>query len=274
MFFGITWRLWNSDTWDVLESGYEIGGEISESFGPTYIEHQGVGMDAPIQQWVSGKQKTINLDLFFFAEFFTEDIIDLVEKLKSWTERDKFLKPPRPPRLLFDYGEAFLVPCKLDAVGSLRWEGGLRYDGTPRIARVPVVLRRWVDDIQYETTDPTRPPSSTVYHEVAQGETFEHIAARRYGSENALLGVLLRQDNPDKVDLRIGDVIEIPDLDKISPRLVQGSSPIFSGTEDAEEALSEYWDLRSGASSTSLPVLDPPTDLGEIEFSALFTVTE
>lgn len=267
-----TWRLWNTDTWEHIESGHEIDGDITEAFGGNWVEAQAPGMLDPLQQWTSGRQKTVSLDLFFFAEMFFEEIISKVNLIKRWAELDPHLSPPRVPRLLLDYGEAFQIPCKLEAVGALRWEGRLRDDGTPRIARIPVSLRRWIDSIQYEPTDPTKPEASTIYHTVQAGQTFEHIAARRYGPDNAILGVLLRQDNPDKVHLAEGQTIEVPDLDKLSDRIVAGTFPLFAGSSAAGSVLETHWDLRSGQTESIGGGGNVATDTGVALLPVLFGV--
>jgi len=267
----LPWRLWNTETWEVIESGYNVDGDIVESFGGNWVTVAAPGMADPIQQWSSGRQKTVSLDLFFFAEHFYDEIVSKVNQIKRWAEIDSKLSPARVPRLLFDYGEAFQIPCKLDAVGALRWQGRLRDDGTPRVARVSLVLRRWVDSIQYVPTDPSARPSTTVYHTVKEGQTFEHVAARRYGPENAILGVLLRQDNPDMIPLLEGQTVEVPDLDKMTDRTIEGTFPLFSGTDSAETALEDHWDLRSDA--TEAPGSgDFPADAGQAELSVVFSV--
>lgn len=267
-----TWRLWNTDTWESIESGHEIDGDITEAFGGNWVEAEAPGMNDPLQQWTAGRQKTVTLDLFFFAEFFFSDIVGKINLLKRWAELDLHLSPPRVPRLLLDYGEAFQIPCKLEAVGALRWEGRLRDDGTPRIARVSLTLRRWIDSIQYEPTDPTAQPHSTIYHTVQSGQTFEHIAARRYGSENAILGVLLRQDNPASVHLVEGEQIEVTDLDKVSDRVIAGTFPLFADSALADAALKSHWDLRSGQAQTADGRGVAATDAGLSVLPILFGV--
>jgi len=248
-----SWTLWNTETLEFVEDGFPVEGEIVEAFGSEWSTFSGLGQSVPIQQWVAGIQRTLTFEAFFFARTQDDSILGIIAQLKKWAMIDRSLKPPRQPRLMFDYGEAFQVPCVLDQVGALRWEGALRGDGTPRLARVSLILRYWEDDIAFEETDPSRPETSTVYHEVAKGETFEHVAAKRYGTENALFGVLLRQDNPDKNALVVGDTIAIPDPDKIGSRIIEPTAPIFGDDQDAADALSEYVDLRSTAGSRIPP---------------------
>lgn len=194
-----TWWVLNVDTGDYVFGQYTT--EVQSNASSTYADSFSLGRNDPVTQFVHGNLDTMSFEGRFFASFAFQEVVKQGQKLQEWTKADPELG--RPPVCYFWIGDQFaqMTSCRIQAAN-------IKYDkptvlGQARGARVAVSLRK------YEPFSLTATANfDTLYYRSKPGDSYEKLAARRYG--NPMLGVELRNRNPDKRRLTPGDIVAMP----------------------------------------------------------------
>lgn len=199
------WYMLNKDTGQTLVGQFEPE-DVTEDLGSVYAERFTLNRRKAILQYLHGKTPTIS----FTATFFNEtsegplnapgDARNHLDTLKAWADRDPILG--RPPVVTFWVGDSFLTQDSvIEAIAPAYMKPA--HLGAFKGAIVTVALREFTAfDINAITAFDTR------FHAAKRGDYYELVAEREY--KDPLLGVVLRQRNPSRINLRIGDVVRLP----------------------------------------------------------------
>jgi hypothetical protein len=130
------------------------------------------GLNFPLQQFVRGGLRSLNLEVYFNADYYDQkfDVRDSVKRLESLVEKTE--ETLAPPVCLFSWGK-FQVPCIVGSV-TTRYTMFDR-DGTPIEATVSLTLR------SYKEAGPEFAPGGVVPEEKT---TREPVFSGRYGSSS------------------------------------------------------------------------------------------
>lgn len=184
----------------------------------------------PRQQWTGGNLDKFTFNALLFSETIIDDLTSVVDKqmkqLTKWKEVD--VEKGRPAVILYKVGD-FEFIGKIDsldfAIGDRHWTGAIkRCTATITLTEVddtpsgPVLI------------DPTKPPHLSLYHTVAEGETYETIARAEY--EDPIVGVFLRQDH-QRAFPEPGSVVFLPRKDYFTRRPIAADAYALSEAPDA-----------------------------------------
>jgi hypothetical protein len=173
------------------------GGPQSLSFKATFIEDASVKADLP------------DPDNRFLSVTGAPEAAGVVSQfrdtLKSAVAPDRTLK--RPPRWLFVWGELGFE-CFVESVGSITYDRLADDDGRLHTGVFEITLKIVEPEEADETTGGDDVVKEPELRAVADGDTFESIAAEEYGDPD--LGVKLRQ-NSEKAFPEAGDLVEVPE---------------------------------------------------------------
>jgi len=217
-----TWWLKNLDSGEKLEGQYEAVNP-TEEIGNTYAELWTLNRQHAIHQFVHGNTDQVQFDGRFFR---TSELLDMgtdpqadLDKLKSWARYDDKLK--RPPILMFWIGDAHLFygKCFIEQIGSINY-GSPTSSGKLRDVSFSVSLKRWVPYVLEEEEQ-----GETRYHHAKRRDYYEALTQREYG--NALMGDVIRKRQPNLPTIQVGDIVILPDYDKIrTTKVTQASVPL------------------------------------------------
>jgi hypothetical protein len=203
------WHMLNQDTFETLSGQFEAE-ELSEERGSVYSERFTLNRKKAILQFLHGVTPTVSFRGMFFNETILGplvcgvpvglDVSKNLQTLKDWSERDDILM--RPPVVTFWVGSGFLtLDCVIESVSPVYHKPNAL--GSFRGADFTVTLR------EFTAFDPTATAAfDTRYARVKTGDYYELLAAREY--RQPLLGVFLRQRNPDKPNLQVGNILKLP----------------------------------------------------------------
>jgi len=199
-----SWFLVNLDTQEEIQGQFPPV-EVTQDVSGTYGESHSLNRQSAITQFLHGNSDTIS----FQGRLFTEDIFQSISAklklLQSWVRRDP--DKYRPPVLLFYVGDATLKAdqCNLEALSGITYHS-FRRDGSPRDVTFTINLREYVPfSLEVVAAGETR------YHRARFRDYHEAIAQREYG--NPMLGVVVRQQHPNKALLEVGDVVKLLSID-------------------------------------------------------------
>ena len=235
-----SWTLRGIDPgFEVEFKGQYISTNMEETIGSDLGETSTVNKEQPDYQWVKGIGDQFTFSTRLFAEHQFQNVRQQVELLKSYAKRNKNLK--RVPRFIFSAGTEISFVCFIRLARFLYDE--LRPDGSLQGAIINITLQPIDPDIaedsaknmseqitQASGVKSASPnikrkagkqkdvPGSSLHtfdkeHLVKSGETFESIAAMRYG--NALVGDILRRSQPEMIPLEPGDKIDLMEASEV-----------------------------------------------------------
>lgn len=256
---------------DLNFQGQFMAQNFRESGGDAELgESTTLNKEKPNFQFLSNDGETVTFQTRFYATDSFKNIKQQIELLRSLKKRDPDLK--RPPKLLFTYGTETEFTCFVRRVDYLYDE--LRSDGSIRGVIASITLQKLdvtfigskaaatslaaqikaaagvaaaaagiAAQIKSKVDIPGASPHTVDRKKIVrQGETFESIAQREYGS--ALLGDVLRRAQPGKANLKVGDAIVLLDADEISEIEVTPQSVPLKATPNNQELRQEFLDLR------------------------------
>lgn len=151
----------------------------------------GLGLAHPFTQWIRGEKQTISFTVVLFAEHNGHDIRTLFNQLLKLVEADTALG--RPPVCKFTYGSILSVLVLVQG-GEIQIRRA-RTDGKARHIVWPISLVRWVP-YELEQALQTGPQKESRHEFVTEERRmYEILAAREFGTSNALFGDRLRKRN-------------------------------------------------------------------------------
>lgn len=224
------WHMLNQDTLQGLTGQFEAE-NLQENIGSAYIERWTLNRKKAILQFLHGVTPTITFQGRLYNETvmgpriagipILSDVRHDLQTLKEWSQRDALFG--RPPIITFWVGDSFLsMDCVIESLTPTYDKPGAlgRFKG----ATFQVTLREYTPyDIKQVANFDTR------YARVKYFDYYELMAAREY--RRPMLGVFLRQGNPDKVNLQAGDVLRLPAANGPTLRtaIIEPRSIIFTG---------------------------------------------
>ena len=182
---------------------------VTHNVGADWAEGSTLGRDTPIQQWAKGQQETLTLEARFFGRHQFENIQRSVDALRKAVKSDP--KLGRPPLWDFIWGSIVHETVVIASVGNLVYRSA-RWDGSLQDATVQLTLRKYVK-FEIAKSDPDEREHNTFYVRAKRGDTYEAIAAARYGDPQ--IGELLRRQAPDKPFLSPDDEVMVLDEEKV-----------------------------------------------------------
>lgn len=217
------WTLVNEDTRETMEGQFAPISPVERPGNSHYAEHSSLSRDKPIMMYTRGDSAEFSFGIMFFANHEDDDIpAAKIQALKTWARRRDNLG--RPPIVSFSVGNGDLRfgPAVISAIGDINYSDTLKHGGGIRMVSTTLTLRAYTP-----WTVIAVPPPETRYHHAKQGEYFELIAQAEYG--NPMLGIVIRNRNPEIAQLEIGDVVPLPSIDAIktestAPRSLQFSN--------------------------------------------------
>lgn len=258
-----TWSIVGDDVGyeDLQFSGQFPAENYSERGGNANLgESTTLNKSEPNYQWLFGDGEIVTFRARLFALNSFKNIKQQIETLKSFKKRKSDLK--RPPKFLFSYGTEIQFTCFIRQIDYEYDE--LRNDGSIRGAIVTISLQK-LDDTLIGTESASTSLASQIKFaagvvgasagitnqikskikipffsvhtldktiKAKEGDTFESIAQKQYGS--AILGDLLRNTQPDKVNLKAGDDVILLDPIEINEIAVtQRSTPLKATPENS-----------------------------------------
>ncbi len=193
----------------------------------------GLGLANPFVQWIRGEKQTISFEAHLFAEHNAMDIKTLFNAiLRTMTFVPEL---NRPPVCRFTYGNilSLLVLVQGGEVQIKR----PRTDGKARYIIWPLTLIRFVP---YKLKILSTSGIKESRHERVTEERrmYEILAAREYGTENAIFGDRLRKRNRSAPFAAEDEsTVKVPNLDIILQEIVEPEFHGFTiGNEAAQEA--------------------------------------
>lgn len=195
----------NQDTGEIVSGQFEFD-TMSRQSGSVYAERFTLNRKKAILQFLHGTTPTLSFSGLFFNETalgpfptFGDTRFNL-DKLRSWSERDPLLG--RPPVVLFWVGDSWIsMNSVIESVAENFMKPG--FLGSFKGANFTVNLREYTPfDINAVAAFDTR------FHKAKRGEYYELIAEREY--KDPLIGVIIRQRTPSRINLQIGDVVKLP----------------------------------------------------------------
>lgn len=224
-----TFFLRNEDTGQTLQGQYHAE-NLNKSVKSRYAENASLNMATPFSQFISGELDKIT----FQATFWNRDEVfgsaeDDIETLFSWVKRDS--KFGRPPICSFSAGDGHvsMVSCRIDSVNA----NFTRPTVTGKLKGVTTQITL----VQYKEYSLNNPdPGETRYHRVKDGEYYELLTYIEYGSPE--IGDVIRKRHPDKLELKVGDIVKLPSIEAIRTERVEQKSDTFktsTGNRDTEQ---------------------------------------
>ncbi|SDK80660.1 LysM peptidoglycan-binding domain-containing protein [Nonomuraea jiangxiensis] len=178
---------------------------------------QGVpGLGSPIVQFVSGNQRTLEIELFFDTydneQLPKTDVRTETGQVAAFMELDSDLHAP---------------PVVEVAMAAWSFRGVLtrasqRYilfmpDGTPVRARMSCTFIEYVDQEQAARAANLQTADYSKQHVVAGDETLSSIAARLYGDAAKWRPIALANGLADPREIAPGDALHVPALPYVNP---------------------------------------------------------
>ena len=203
-----TWSLVVDETSSLPNVKYEVIGQTRPTnWNVAYQSNVGVSStlgsyDPPTLPTGSSPTK-FSFSAEFVPKHAFDDISSITSSLEKMMRKDSNLN--RQPLLLFshaDYNEHVWLTGLSVSIPDGVW----KLSGYPIRTRVDITLTV-ARSRDLEFFDPTSPEPSTTYHTLGQGESPESAALIYLG--DPLLGVKIRQNNPQYIDPVAGDRLKI-----------------------------------------------------------------
>lgn len=226
------WTLTNLDTNETLEGQF---GPLDprETPGPSaYVEHNSLGSDKPITQYVMGAADSFSFGAHFFAMAEDDEApATKIKVLKQWARRDDNLG--RPPVVSFNLGENAQLqfgPAVITSIGDLSYFDPPKHHGGIQAVTAQVTLRQYIP-YSVEST----PAPETRYHHVRLGDYYELIAYNEY--RDPMLGDVIRARNPELLTLEVGDIVPLPSGEALRTASRKPRSLVFTTTLSSQETI-------------------------------------
>lgn len=204
----------------VLDENMEVDDdrEISCDFNPTevtvdksvtYAEQDVPGLDAPIQQFVSGDAETLSVELFFDTYEDGEDVREQTDEVNRLLMIDG--DRHAPPVVKFAWGRISFTSLVESANTTYTMFAS---DGTPVRARIDVTFREYTPPDEQLQGEPRHSADRASVHRVTQGETLPAIATDEYGSPTEWREIAAANDIVNPRRLEPGTELTIPPLER------------------------------------------------------------
>ena len=187
--------------------------EVSVDKGVTYAEHDIPGLDAPLQQFVSGDAETLSVELFFDVyeprdgEAGVDDVRELTDRVTALVMVDG--DRHAPPLVKFVWGTLSFASVIESANTTYTM---FRRDGTPVRARMDVTFREYTPPAVQLAGEPRHSPDTTSIHRVIEGDTLPGIAALEYDDPERWRHIALANGIVNPRRLEPGTELTIPPL--------------------------------------------------------------
>jgi hypothetical protein len=158
---------------------------------------------APVDQWIRGDTRSATFNAKLFDTTGQGNLDAAIALLERATQQDLTLG--RPPLFRFVWG-SLSYDCVVESLGDVRYDE-VWNDGRIKGVVFTIRLRRQLDPLVVQATDPSKPPHLSLYKPALDGDTYEAMAARQYGDPD--LGVYLRQD-AKLVQPQPGAIVHLP----------------------------------------------------------------
>lgn len=218
------WHMLNKDTGQLVSGQFEPD-SMTEEHGSVYAERFTLNRKKAILQFLHGKTPTVAFTGTFYNETMLGPLPTFgdakrnLDTLNKWSERDSILG--RPPVVTFWIGDSWIsIDAVIENVSASHMPPG--FLGAYKGSKFTVALREYTPfDINATAGFDTR------YHKAKRGEYYELIAEREY--MEPLIGVILRQQNPSRINLQVGDTVRLPaGTGSIRQEPIAPSSIVFS----------------------------------------------
>lgn len=204
----------------VLDANLEVDEdrEISCEFNPnevtvdksaTYAEQEIPGLDAPIQQFVSGNAETLSIELFFDTYEAGEDVREQTDEINRLLMIDG--DRHAPPVVKFAWGRISFTSLVESANTTYTMFAS---DGTPVRARIDVRFREYTPPEEQLQGEPRHSADRESVHRVTQDETLPTIANETYGSPTEWREIAAANDIVNPRRLEPGTELKIPPLER------------------------------------------------------------
>lgn len=204
----------------VLDENMEVDEdrEISCEFNPnevtvdksvTYAEQEIPGLDAPIQQFVSGNAETLSIELFFDTYEAGEDVREQTDEITRLLMIDG--DRHAPPVVKFAWGRISFTSLVESANTTYTMFAS---DGTPVRARIDVTFREYTPPEEQLQGEPRHSADKESVHRVTQDETLPTIANETYGSPTEWREIAAANDIVNPRRLEPGTELKIPPLER------------------------------------------------------------
>ncbi len=219
LFSGRSFFIKNED-----EPGAEIQGQfpaqdVQKTVGSKYSTGAALNQDVPFRQYISGEIDTITFNAVFFKhDMFFGEPEKAVALLESWVKRNK--KLARPPICSFSVGDGHISmgSCTIDKVQETFLQP--TFLGKMHHVTCAITLSRYrAYSLEGEEAGETR------YHRAKDREYYEMLSWREYRS--AEMGDIIRKRHPEKPNLQVGDIVELPSIEAIRTERVEQTSETF-----------------------------------------------
>lgn len=244
------WTLFSVDTFDELEGQFPLE-NVTQNAGASYQEAWTLNRNEPIVQWIHGVVEEWTFATVLRSTHSLDDISSKVKWLQDSVRKDD--KLGRPPIYVWTWG-SIEVACYITNLGGVQWNMqpvGPTGKALPREVRFSITLRKYTP-FDIKVTDPNSPFAAgltdTLYVNAKVGQTYEALAATRYG--NPLWGDLLRRRHPSKPHLQAGDVVALPKAERFLDADLEPEAAPLQRTEEGLRVRQALFQLR-GASRVS-----------------------
>jgi nucleoid-associated protein YgaU len=183
--------------------------DVSVDKRVTYAEQELPGLDAPVQQFVSGSAETLSAELFFDTYEDGEDVRTQTDQLTRllMVDGDRHA----PPVVTFAWGRIALTSLLESANTTYTMFAG---DGTPVRARMEVTFREYTPPEKQLRGEPRHSADRASVHRVVEGETLPSIATAEYGSPTRWREIAAANDVVNPRRLEPGTVLRVPPLER------------------------------------------------------------
>lgn len=163
-----------------------------------------------------------------------DDLADTLAQLYDTIAPDPNLG--RPAKFLFYWGGGIKFECIVESIGDVAY-GELWSDSRVRDFRCSISLRKVPDPLPVTPTDVSKPTTKTPHKVVVEGDTFESLALKAYGSP--LNGIFLRQESTIAFPAA-GDIVKLPNA---SNYLRKRREPVAYALSDSDLAVTARKEL-------------------------------
>lgn len=245
-----TWTLKNVEDGTILKGQFPAE-NVQRDVGANWTEIQALNRSNAFLQFLNGKTQTLQVtSRFFKRDLFDDSPVDKMEKLIEWTQPTVRFR--RPPILCYYLGDGLGLQMDVVCTGIT----GITYSEPNALGGIRQVTftmnflriggRQNSASNEEEVTD-------TRYAHAKEGDYYELLCQKEYG--DPMVGVIIRQRNPDKALLKVGDIVALPALEGVRGQVpTQQSIPMktaFGRKDTAQRALRiQYFNSRGGNYTT------------------------
>ena len=248
-------KLFSVKTWALVNQpgrgpGETVDGQFpaenpTRNAGANWGQITALNRQNPVLQFISGELDTLSIPSRFYRQnSFDKSPTEKLDKLIEWTrivEKDR-----RPPILRFSIGDGLALTANvvLNRISNIVYSTP-DFNGAIREVTFTMEMTYQVPfDIDAEQVTDTR------YARAKEGQTYEDLCEEEYG--DPLLGVVIRQRNPQKAQLKEGDIIALPAVEGVRSEVPRAGSIALKtafGDENTPQRFNriDHFALRSGS---------------------------